>query len=37
MSGINRDNNIARQYRKVWKKFHIMKKLAYKEIEESKR
>lgn len=33
MFKINKDNNIAKQYRKVWNKFHILKKQAYKEIE----
>lgn len=32
MFKINKDNNIAKQYRKVWNKFHILKKQAYKEI-----
>lgn len=36
MARINHSNNIVRQYRKVWKNFHMLKKLAYKEIEESK-
>ena len=26
MFKINKDNNIAKQYRKVWNKFHILKK-----------
>lgn len=33
MRVINEDDNIAKQYRKVWKKFYILKKQAYKEIE----
>lgn len=32
MFKINKDNNIAKQYRKVWNKFHILKKQAYKVI-----
>ncbi len=32
MFKINKDNNIAKQYRKVWNKLHILKKQAYKEI-----
>ena len=31
MARINHSNNIVRQYRKVWKNFHMLKKLAYKE------
>lgn len=29
---INQDDNIAKQYKKVWKKFHMLKKRAYEEI-----
>ena len=29
MSEINHDNNVAMQYRKVWKKFHGLKKKIY--------
>ena len=37
MSEINHDNNVAMQYRKVWKKFHGLKKKIYKDIEKCKR
>ena len=32
MNDINKGNNISRQSRKIWKKFHEIKKKAYKEI-----
>lgn len=32
MKEINQGDNIVKQYRKVWKKFHMLKKQAYKEI-----
>ena len=32
MMNINQGSNIARQYRKVWNKFHKIKKKAYKDI-----
>ncbi len=32
MKELNNDDSIARQYRKVWGKFHEIKKLTYKEI-----
>lgn len=35
MRGINGDDTILRQYRKVWNKFHEIKKATYKEIEEN--
>lgn len=37
MSEINHDNNVAMQYRKVWKKFHRLKKKIYNDIEKYKR
>ena len=32
MKEINQGNDINKQYRKVWKNFHTLKKQAYKEI-----
>jgi hypothetical protein len=32
MKKINKDDTIANQYRKVWNKFHELKKATYREI-----
>lgn len=36
MKEINRDDTISKQYSNVWKKFHEIKELTYREIGKSK-
>jgi len=35
MNGINKDDTIAKQYRKIWRKFHVLKTQTYDDIKKN--